>query len=168
MAHAERGLFRRVYSIVTEEDMVRTLVVCGMILSLAGCERSIISPTSTIPVRIEQYVLIGRFNESDTVLVGPNGFRVGWYHDFSPYDSLIISFSANRLAAGDMCSHVLIRIGPATYIGDSLMVSQKDFSIRIRTSDLEKPHSSALTFFAPDPEAALLLSHLRVIGWCSF
>jgi hypothetical protein len=90
------------------------------------------------------------------------------YHDFSPYDSLRIAFSAEQLDAGPNTGHILIRIGPVDYFRDTLGARQQEMAINVDCALLAKPQSSALTFYAADPEGCLRLAHLRVIGWSSY
>jgi len=147
--------------------MIRNLVICSTILFLAGCDLSTISPGAIGPVTTEPFVIIRGFGETDTVTVGTEGFRVGWYYDFSGYDSLRINFSAKRLAPGPAFDHILVKIGPACGLSDSLFAPQKDFSLFVKPSDIAKPHFAALTFFVPDAGVRVVLSQLRVIGWTS-
>jgi hypothetical protein len=147
--------------------MTGARLICCVILVLTGCER----PTSPLvsagsAPAIEELVLAG-FGVTDTVIVGTAGFRVGGYHDFSTYDSLRISFNA-RGAAGDIgTGEVLVRVGPANVFSVPLGLSQQEVSILISTALLPKPHSSALTFYARDPEMSLVLTGLRVVGWAA-
>jgi hypothetical protein len=105
--------------------------------------------------------------DADTASVGNEGYRVGRYFDFKDYDRLRISFSAKRLAFGSAVDHILIKVGPACYISDSLSASQKDFSILVKPTAIVKSQFAALVFFVPDAEANLVLSKLCVIGWAT-
>jgi hypothetical protein len=145
--------------------MVRNLVICGTILFLVGCNLSPFSSSIVAPIGAQQDEIIRGFGETDSVIVGPEGFRVGGYHDFSGYDSLRINFSAKRLTPGPAFDHILIRIGPAYYVSDSLFTLQQDFSLPVRRSDIAKSHFAALTFYATDAGVRLLLWQLRVVGW---
>jgi hypothetical protein len=145
--------------------MIRNLVVCCMILFLAGCDLSTISPGVIGPATTEPVEIIHGFAQIDTVTVGSEGFRVGWYYDFSSYDSLRINFSAKRLAPRPAFDHILVKIGPACYLSDSLFTLQKDFSLLVRRSDIAKPQFGALTFYVSDAGVRLLLWQLRVVGW---
>lgn len=145
--------------------MSRSLVVCVAILVAFGCERPTLAPDTSIGEQVGHTLILSGFSATDTVVVGPEGYRVGVYHDFSPFDSMRINFSAMRLNPGARTSHILIRVGPVNYFGDSLLAQQKEVSIFINRADLAKPRSSAVTFFAPDTDGPLILAHLRVVGW---
>jgi hypothetical protein len=145
--------------------MTGARLICCVILVLTGCER----PTSPLlsmgsEPAIEELVLAG-FGITDTVTVGTGGFRVGGYHNFSTYDSLRISFTANYAAAGAGTGGVLVRVGPANTFSVLLSLPQQEVSILVPTALLAKPQSSALTFYARDPEVSLVLTRLRVVGW---
>jgi hypothetical protein len=148
-------------------EMVKTLIVCIAILVLAGCERLPDSPFSPAPTATGQTLIISGFGDTDTVSVGNRGFRLAPYFDFSSYDSVSIKFSAQRLELASAVNHVLIKIGPACYISDSLAAPQKNISVVVRPSDIAKSQFAALSFIVPDAEASLFLSKLRVIGWTS-
>ncbi len=109
--------------------------------------------------------MLSSFNAADSVIVGPMGYRVGRYHDFSPYDSVCIIFSAEQLNPGATSAHLSVRVGPVNYYRDTLLTRQKEVWIKVVCADLVKPQGSALMFFATDPDSEILLSHLRVIGW---
>jgi hypothetical protein len=147
--------------------MIRNLVICSTILFLAGCNLSPFSPTAVAPATTQQDEIIRGFGATDSVIVGSDGYRVGWYYDFSGYDSLRINFSAKRLELGPGFDHILIRIGPACYLSDSLIALQQDFSLLVRRSDIAKPQFCALTFYVTDVGVRLLLWQLRVIGWAA-
>jgi hypothetical protein len=152
---------------LSEDEVIKTLLVCGTILFLGGCERlpdPPFAPAST-PAPAAQTLIIHGFGNADTASVGNEGYRVGWYFDFKDYDSLRINFSARRLAFGSAVAHILVKVGPSSYFGDSLSASQKDFSILIKPAALVKSQFAALVFIVPDAEATLVLSRLRVIGW---
>jgi hypothetical protein len=147
--------------------MSRNLAVCFAIFFLAACSKSPFSSTVVAPTTAQQDEIIRGFGATDSVIVGAEGYRVGWYHDFSSYDSLRISFSARRLSPSPTFDHILVRIGPAYSLSDSLLTLQKDFSLLARRSDIAKPQFAALTFYVPDNGARLLLWELRVIGWAA-
>jgi hypothetical protein len=150
---------------MSEDHMIRNLVVCSTILFLAGCDLSPFSPAAVSPVAAQQDAIIRGFGEVDTVIVGTEGFRVGWYYDFSGYDSLRISFSAKRLVLGPAFDHILVKIGPAFGVRDSLFTPQKDFTLLVKRSDIAKPQFAALTFSVADAGVRVLLSQLRVTAW---
>jgi len=116
-------------------------------------------------VRPGNAMIVQGFNPIDTAVIGPEGYRVGGYFDLSPFDSVRIDFSAARLNSGVGISHIVVRVGPANYFLDSLLGQQKEVSIFLKSADLAKPHTSALTFFAPDGDGPLILARLRVVGW---
>jgi hypothetical protein len=147
--------------------MSRNLVVCFTVFFLAGCSKSPFSSTVVAPATAQQDEIIRGFDGNDSVVVGSEGYRVGWYHDFSGYDSLRINFSAKRLELGPGFDHILIRIGPACYLSDSLIALQQDFSLLVRRSDIAKPQFAALTFYVTDVGVRLLLWQLRIIGWAA-
>lgn len=145
--------------------MTRFLLCCAAILVALGCERPTLVSDTDIEIRAGNTLILRGFSATDTAVVGPEGYRVGGYHDFSPFDSIEINFYAVRLNSGEGTRHILIRVGPANYFGDSLLAQQKEISVVIKRADLVKPHSSALTFFAPDGDGPLIFTHLRVNGW---
>jgi hypothetical protein len=150
-----------------EDHMSKNLVLCLTIFFLAGCRLSPFSSTVVAPTTVQQDEIIRGFGATDSVMVGSEGYRVGWYYDFSGYDSLRIKFSARRLELGPGFDHLLIRIGPACYLSDSLIALQQDFSLLVRRSDIAKPQFAALTFYVTDDGVRLLLWQLRVIGWAA-
>lgn len=109
--------------------------------------------------------MLSSFNPADSVVVGPGGYRVGRYHDFTPFDSVCVNFTAEQLNPDATPAPLSVRVGPVNYYRDTLLTHQKEFWIKVVCADLVKPQGSALMFFATDPERELLLSHLRVIGW---
>ena len=145
--------------------MTRFLIFPVVILVLAGCDRSTLVSDPGIEIRAGNAMILQGFNPADTVVVGPEGYRVGGYYDLSLFDSVRIDFSASRLNSGGAASEIVVRVGPANYFRDSLVGQQKEVSISIMRAALAKPQSSALTFFAPDGDGPLILSHLRVVGW---
>jgi hypothetical protein len=150
-----------------EDQMSKNLVLCLTISFLAGCGLSPFSSTVVAPTSAQQDEIIRGFGSTDSVIVGSEGYRVGWYYDFSGYDSLRINFSAKRLELGPEFDHILIRIGPACYLSDSLIALQQDFSLAVRRSEIAKPQFAALTFYVTDVGARLLLWQLRVTGWAA-
>jgi hypothetical protein len=147
--------------------MSKNIVLCLAISFLAGCRLSPFSSTVVAPSTVQQDEIIRGFGATDSVIVGSEGYRVGWYYDFSGYDSLRINFSAKRLEPGPGFDHILVRIGPACYLSDSLIILQQDFSLLVRRSDIAKPQFAALTFYVTDVRVRLLLWQLRVTGWAS-
>lgn len=148
--------------------MWKSVVLCGVLLALWGCERPVVGPLPEVgspASHMTQVVFIQDFDNGASVLVGSSGVRVGWYHDFSPYDSVRINFSAKRTTARQACDYIRVRIGPAYYVLDSLSASQEALSLLVRPTELGKNHSVALTFYTTTPDASLILSDLRVVGW---
>jgi hypothetical protein len=150
---------------MSEDDVSKTFAIWITILFCWGCERSSNLPPAPAPAAIGQVTIISGFGNADTASVGNGGYRVGWYFDFRDYDSLRIKFSARRLAFGSAVDHILVKVGPSSYFGDSLSASQKDFSILIEPTAIAKSQFAALVFIVPDAESVLLLSRLRVVGW---
>ena len=148
-----------------EDEVMKALLVCSTILFLGGCERLTDPPPAPAPAITRQVLVIQGFGDADMVSVGNQGYRLGPYIDFSAYDSLRFNFSAKRLALTSAVDHILIKIGPACYISDSLSSPQKNFSILIRSTAIAKSQFAAATFFVPDAETSLFLSQLCVIGW---
>jgi hypothetical protein len=145
--------------------MFRTLLLSCTIFILAGCDPSTDPTLASNPLIKEQVVIISGFGQADTAVVGSNGMRVGDYYNFESYDSLSINFTARRLAMTPTYDHILVKLGPAYYLSDSLLSPQKNFSLTVKPFDLAKPQFSALTFIITDEEVSLVLSQLRVIGW---
>jgi hypothetical protein len=148
-----------------EAEMKQAFLVCATLLFLCGCERSQDLPPVSVPVASGQTLIIQGFGSADAVSVGNEGFRVGWYFDFSDYDSLRINFSAQRLTSVSAVDHILIKVGPSSYFSDSLSAPQKNLSVLITPNTVTKSQFAALVFIVPDAETTLLLSQLRVIGW---
>lgn len=142
-------------------------MISAVILISAGCGRSATAPDTGAPPP-ERILLLTGFNGADTVVVGPQGFRLGFYHDFSAYDSLLFTFFAEQLNPGAQSAHLSIRIGPVDYFRDTLLSLQKEVSIKVSCDELAKPHLSAIMFFAADPDGLLRLSRLRVLGWSAY
>jgi hypothetical protein len=161
------GFCRNVLSFV-EDVMKRHVVLCVAFLAATGCERPMnitVPDASVVALETVQEVVIEGFGEQSSVVAGASGVRVGWYHDFSAYDSLRINFAAERLSSRATCNHIIVRIGPACYLQDSLNSLRKEFSLFVRQTDIAKSGKAALTFYISEPETDFLLSHLRVIGW---
>jgi hypothetical protein len=146
------------------------VMLCVFAAALTGCQRSVIEPPSesdpalALPLTT-QVIIVEGFGDKTSIVAGQNGVRVGWYYDFSRYDSLRINFSAQRVGAESPCDHILIKIGPGFSLRDSLSALKKDFSLHVPCADLAKRHFAALTFYVPDPDVDLVLSDLRIVGW---
>ena len=149
--------------------MIKSLLVFSTVFFLGGCERLPDPPLAPASASSPagQILIIHGFGGTDTVSVGNEGYRVGWYFDFKDFDSLRINFSANRLAFGSTVDHILIKVGPGCYFSDSLSAPQKDFSILVKPAAIAKSQFAALVFIVPDAETSLVLSRLRVIGWAT-
>ncbi len=152
-----------------EGFMEKTLVTCIAALLCYGCERSstISEPHDIPPLTQAPVVLIDGFGEKAPMLTSSTIIRVGTYYNFLPYDSLRVSFSATRLATELPFDEILVKIGPATYLRDSVYATQENVSLVVRVSDISKPVFCALTFRTNDPQTVLRLTDLRVIGWMS-
>jgi hypothetical protein len=145
--------------------VTKTLLLCSVVLVSAGCQRQFTDPGEIRQKTIEKVIIADGFGDVDSVRVGQEGFRVGWYFDFTPYDSVRISFSGTRVNPAQSFIHMYVKVGPGCYLRDSISTSRKDFSFLFRGSDLAKPQFAALTFIVPDPGAHLVLSQLSVVGW---
>ena len=145
--------------------MIRTFLIFFTFLYLAGCARSSDIPLADGPLVKNQTTIIDGFGTADTAIIGSQGYRVGGYYNFEPFDSITISFSAKRLATWSAVDHLLIKVGPGYYFSDSLSSPQKSFSISVKPLDLAKPRYAALTFIVQDAQTSLVLSQLRVVGW---
>jgi hypothetical protein len=149
--------------------MNHLVVFSVWLVAFYGCERPIIAPVTDAQSsggETAQKVVIEGFDEHDgSVVVGPGMVRVGWYYDFSPYDSLQINFSVKRLTSQPSADHIVVKIGPACCLQDSVSASQKEISLLVRRTDIAKYQNAALTFYLIESEASLSLSHLRVLGW---
>jgi hypothetical protein len=148
--------------------MGKTLVIVIAVLLCWGCGRgSATAPDDVRSTTQAPGTLVSSFDEEPCVLTGSNVIRVGWYFDFSAYDSLVVTFNAARLSPERPFDEIIVKIGPATCLRDTLYATQEAVSLTVRVSDLGKPGNCALTFRAPDPLTLLRLSGLRVVGWKS-
>ena len=145
--------------------MTRALGLCAAIILLAGCRTSINSPVDARAPRIVQVVIVDGVTAVDPIVEAERGYRVGWYYDFSPFDSIRIDFVATRLTPTSSHDHIVIKVGPAFYLRDSISIPEQGFSMLVMRRDLSKPAFSALVFFVSDPGAAIMISKLRVVGW---
>ena len=145
--------------------MTRALGLCAAIILLAGCRTSINSPEDARAPRIVQVVIVDGMTAVDPIVEGERGYRVGWYYDFSPFDSIRIDFVATRLTPTASHDHIVIKVGPAFYLRDSISIPEQGFSMLVMRRDLAKPAFSALVFFVSDAGAAIMISKLRVVGW---
>jgi hypothetical protein len=150
-----------------EVRMRTILVLTGVILVAAGCERPIVAPELGGGTQgVEQSLLLSGFNAADTVIVGSAGFRVGVYHDFSSYDSLHITFVGAQAAAGT--GTIRIKVGPANSFTAVVGPDARGIVVVVDCAQLPKPHSSALTFYAGEQGGKVFLANLRVFGCWSY
>ncbi len=147
--------------------MIKAFMISGVVLIFAACGRPT-APADGGGPPAERVLLLSGFNDADTVVVGPRGYRLGFYHDFSDYDTLLFTLRAEQLNPGSQPAHLSILIGPVDYFRDTLLSLQKDVSIKVPCEELAKPHLSAVMFFAADPEGLLRLSNLSVVGWSAY
>lgn len=147
--------------------MARAFAIPVLILLFAGCERPTVAPFPEGSGLPEQVLVLSGFNPADSVILHPDGYRVGKYHDFSPYDSLLISFHAEQVSPDVPSAHISVKVGPGDYFKDTLLTREKLVAVKVVCADLAKPETSALVFFVTDPNGELLLSRLRVVGWTS-
>jgi hypothetical protein len=148
-----------------EVHMIRTLLVCSILLCLGGCERSSKLPLDSDPPPTSLVTIIRGFDNGDTAIVGTDGMRLNAYYNFKLYDSLTVSFTAKRLILSSKFDHLIVKLGPGYCLYDSLSAAQKNFTFAVKTSEVAKPQSAALSFFVQDPETSVLLSKLIVTGW---
>ncbi len=145
--------------------MHKTVAILLAAVLSYGCGRSTISGPPEIPVTPRAPgALITSFGNEPCQLTSANFIRVGWYHDFSGYDNLLISFNARRLSTESPFDEIYVRIGAATVLHDTLIAVQKNVVLNVKVRDIAKPQNCALTFRTLDPETALSLSSLRVVG----
>ena len=145
--------------------MIRSLAVAAIFL-LSGCERSTLSPDTVDGNHpVIQVVIVEGFAGVEADVTPGNILRIPGYYDLSPFDSIRISFTAERMTPIAPVDHILVKVGPMCHRRDSLSALQKDFSVMFTRWDLAKPRMCAFSFFSPDPDATLQLSQLKVIGW---
>jgi hypothetical protein len=149
--------------------MMRYLLTAAAILLASGCERSAVDPGGNDPARqVIQVVILEGFGSLEPVVNTLRMVRLPGYYDLSAYDSVRISFTAERMTPGATVDHILVKVGPMCYKSDSLAVPRKDFAITVMRRDLSKPAMCAFSFLSPDPGATLLLSQLKVVGWAAY
>jgi hypothetical protein len=147
--------------------MKKALVMVIVAILFCGCGREYVSGPEEIrsSARVVQVVVVDGFGDIASMLTDSLSIRVGTYFDFSSYDSLLITFSVTRLATQSPFDEILVRIGPAYYLRDSVYAAQENISFKVKTSALSKRHYCALTLLTDDSLTHLQLSDLRVIGW---
>jgi len=146
--------------------MDKIIVTCITALLCYGCERSIVSgPDELRSATQVEVVVINGFGEDTCMLTSSVLIRVGSYYNFRPFDSLRVSFSATRMTTHLPFDEILVRIGPACYLRDSVRALQKNVSLSVQVCDIAKPTFCALTFLTRDSLTILRLSDLRVVGW---
>ena len=145
--------------------MIRALAICTSIALLVGCRSSINDPQNTRVPHVVQVTIVDATTTVDPVVVGERGFRVGWYYDLTPFDSIRITFTATRLTPTAPHDHIVVKLGPTLYLNDSISVAEQDFSMLVMRGDLSKPAFSALVFFVSDSGSSIKLSNLRMVGW---
>jgi hypothetical protein len=147
--------------------MQKALVMVIVAILFCGCERENVSGPEEIrsSTQVVQVVVVDGFGDIASMLTDSLSIRVGRYFDLSPYDSLLITFSAKRLVTQSPFDEILVRIGPAYYLRDSVYAAQENISLKVKASALSKRHYCALTFLTDDSRTHLQLSDLRVVGW---
>jgi hypothetical protein len=148
--------------------MNRFTIPACLLLFLIGCERSPVAPEPPQGFRVGQRVIISGFSGEINAYLDNQGYRVGRYFDFSPYDSLTIAVTAQRYVSGTDPVPFSVRVGPDYYIKGMLAGQKQDFVFFVHVWDLAKPRSSAFVFLMPDSVQPLVLTDLRVIGWYSY
>jgi hypothetical protein len=146
--------------------MGKTLIMFIAALLCCGCGRGTISEPGEVGSTAQSpQVVINGFSEEPCLLTDSRMIRVGWYYDFSNYDSIRITFSATRISTERPFDEILIKIGPATYLRDTVSTVQKQVQISVKVSTIAKSVSCAFVFWSLHPLTELSLSNLRVIGW---
>ena len=146
--------------------MNRLLLAVAALLLSPGCERSAVDPNgpdTTHPV--VQVLIVDGFGELEPQVSLTSMVRLPGYYDLSSFDSIRVSFTAERTASGTRVDHILVKVGPACYKQDSLAAPRKDFSVVFMRWELTKSWMNAVSFLTPDQDATLLLSRLKVVGW---
>jgi hypothetical protein len=147
--------------------MKKALVMVVVAILSCGCGREYVSGPEEIrsSTHVVQVVVVDGFADIASMLTASLSIRVGTYFDFSPYDSLLITFSVKRLATQSLFDEILVRIGPAYCMRDSVYAAQENISLKVKADALSKRHFCALTFLTDVSRTHLQLSDLRVIGW---
>ncbi len=149
--------------------MMRNLLTAVAVLLASGCERSAVDPNGNDQShQVIQVVILEGFGSLEPEVNTLRMVRLPGYYNLSAYDSVRISFTAERLTTGTIMDHIQVKVGPMCYKGDSLAVPRKDFSMMVMRRDLSKPAMCAISFLCPDPGATLLLSQLKVVGWVTY
>ncbi|MEW6509454.1 MAG: hypothetical protein AB1428_00700 [Bacteroidota bacterium] len=147
------------------------LLAALVTFTVIGCGRPSTGPVLPFgdsPNGSQPLVIIESLIDAPASAIGPYGYiRIGWYHDFSQYDSLRITVSVKRVSPSSAYDRFLIKVGPAFSLRDSISAGEQTFSFLLKTSDLAKPNFAALALMVLDPDVMLQFSHLRVSGWGS-
>lgn len=151
---------------IREDAMMRHLFAATAFLLLSGCERSAVSPDPNAQDRaVIRVTILEGFGTLEPIVTFSRVVRLPGYYDLSAFDSIRVYFTAERQTPGGTGNHILVKVGPMCYKGDSLAATRKDCSILFLPRDLSKPAMCAISFFSPDTGATLLLSRLTVVGW---
>jgi hypothetical protein len=142
--------------------MDKPLLMVMAALLCWGCGRATGSGPDEV---VSSGTVVTGFGNEPRVLTSSQVVRVGSYYDFSMYDSLRISFSAARLSTDLPFDVVLVKIGPATYLRDTVYSAEKNVSLSVKVSQISKPGFCALTFWTFDPLTVLKLYNLHVEAW---
>ncbi len=142
--------------------MEKIVVMFIAALLCLGCGKSTVSSPDE---SVAPGTVIDGFGGEPVILTSSKVIRVGTYYDFSMYDSLRINFRAVRLSTDRSFDEILVKIGPTTYLPDTLYALQENVSLVVKVSTLAKPAFSALTFWTLNPQTVLELSDLHVVGW---
>ena len=142
--------------------MDKPLLMMMAALLCLGCGRATGSGPEEV---VSSGTVAAGFGNEPCILTSSNVVRVGTYYDFSIYDSLQISFSAARLSTDLPFDVILVKIGPATYLRDTLYAMEKNVSLGVNVSQISKPGFCALTFWTLDPLTVLKLQNLHIVAW---
>ena len=146
--------------------MIRFFALLFPWLLFFGCTRD-----SSVPVSdayghaAVQVVIVDGAGETDPVVTAASMVKLPGYYDLSAFDSILVSFRAERLEQRVPSDQVLVKIGPACYRQDSVSGLARDIAVRFYRSDLSKPNFCAISFLAGNPEASLVLKRIKVVGW---
>jgi hypothetical protein len=136
-------------------------------LFCCGCERPGLTDPNEVraSTKVVQVVVIDGFGDISRMLSSTSLVRVGTYFDFSPYDSLRISYTVERLTNELAFDEILIRIGPTFCLRDTVYAAGIDVSHMVNMRLVSKNQFCAVSFIATDSRTILRLSGLHVVGW---
>jgi hypothetical protein len=133
----------------------------------SGCDRSVGPDSASLNPKHQVIAepIITDFDEGPRLVSSQEGLRVGSYFDIRPYDSLQISFREKRISSVKTADRLLMRIGPAFYLCDTISSPEEEERFSVISSLISKRSFCAFSFMVPDSGVVFQLSELRVIGW---